>query len=98
MKTTSEIQKVKINDRREPYRWITVQHYYGQKLICQYGLADIRLSDFLSDYLNIVSTRRVGHLNFMFFDIRNQPYKNLHVRVSSCVEYLNELKEKRICL
>lgn len=97
MKTTNETQKVKINDRREPYRWIKVQHYSGQRIVCDFGLADISLREFLARYIGYVSPLETGHLNFMFFDIRNQPYKHLHVRLSACKQYLEQLKEEMLC-
>lgn len=97
MKTTSDTQKVKINDRKAPYRWIKVQHHSGLKIICDFGLADICLREFLARYIGYVSPLETGHLNFMFFDITNQPYKHLHVRFSACKQYLDQLEEKRLC-
>lgn len=91
MKSTSNVTKIKAFDRKMPYEWIYVDHSIGLKMVCHYGLADLRLCDFIKRTLKVLPTE-IGFLNFVFFDKLRMPYKNLKVRVSEAKSYIAMLE------
>lgn len=94
MKTTSNINKIKVFDRKQSYEWIYIDHTLGFLMVCHYGLGNLRLCDFIRKALKVLPSEH-GFLNFVFFDKLRMPYKNLKVRVSEAKSYILMLDEQK---
>lgn len=88
LKTTSQAF-IKVYDRKQPYTWICLQHKVGLKDYRVYSDSDVRMSELFIRYLQ---TEPVYHgvLNFIFHDSLGFPYRNISMRFSEMLTYINQ--------
>lgn len=86
-KTTSQTS-IKSCDRKQPYTFVYLEHKIGLKDYRMYCCADVRMSDLFKRYLQTDPVHH-GILYFTFYNSLGYPYRNLSMRFSEMLTYIN---------